>query len=182
MEQTSQSSDVLIWVMLVSVYLFYAFVVALVLGIAGFVVIDFRNKRLGKKKNRLKLFFKMLIPSGILIGLVLIALPIMVFTFAKNSPDKCRVAQSRLNALRISVLLFREEKGRLPTKEEGVKILVDEKYLIPEFAEDPWGNELVYILTKTEDGQEGFEVLSTGPDERKGGGDDVILDGCQAQY
>jgi general secretion pathway protein G len=66
-------------------------------------------------------------------------------------------------------------RGRYPTTEEGLKLLIDEKFLKPN-AEggkllDPWGREYIYLYP----GQahpDSFDVKSYGADGQPGGTDE----------
>jgi len=67
---------------------------------------------------------------------------------------------------------FRVMKGRYPTTEEGLKILLDEKILKPNSEKgtltDPWGREYLYLYP----GQvhaDAFDVKSYGADGQPGG-------------
>ncbi len=67
---------------------------------------------------------------------------------------------------------YRVTKGRYPTTEEGLKILLDEKILKPNndkgTLSDPWGREYIYLYP----GQahpDAFDVKSYGADGQPGG-------------
>ncbi len=70
---------------------------------------------------------------------------------------------------------FRTMKGRYPTTEEGLKVLITEGFLRPNNADgtlkDPWGKEYIYVYP----GQvhpDSYDVKSYGPDGQAGGDGD----------
>lgn len=62
---------------------------------------------------------------------------------------------------------YNTEKGRYPTEQEGLQVLVTEGWLNDGIPKDPWGNEYEYFLTTGDD--ERFEVICFGADGREGG-------------
>ncbi len=65
--------------------------------------------------------------------------------------------------------LYRLEKGKYPSNEEGLKAL--EPYLKKELPKDPWGNEFHYKFP----GDHGeYELVSYGADNAEGGEDNDL--------
>lgn len=85
-------------------------------------------------------------------------------------------------ALGSALRLYAMKSGRLPTTKQGLAVLVELPGLEPvperwspqvrdsEALQDPWGNEYVYSLISDE---QGFELLSVGPDGLAGTEDDI---------
>jgi general secretion pathway protein G len=77
-----------------------------------------------------------------------------------------------LRALASALELYRVHRGSFPTPENGLEILVRERF-IRELPADPWGSPYVYVL------QNGEPVLSSlGADREPGGhgaGEDIRL-------
>ncbi len=72
---------------------------------------------------------------------------------------------------------FRVSKGRYPTTEEGLKILIQEGFLRANNDKgtmtDPWGNEYVY-LDPGQKHPDTYDVRSNGPDRQPGTDDDIV--------
>ena len=74
--------------------------------------------------------------------------------------------------------LYKQNKGILPTTEEGLNILIRLKYL-NKIPKDGWGSEIVYV----QDGQS-FRLISLGPDRKEGGNDedkDIFYKSCKTR-
>ncbi len=82
--------------------------------------------------------------------------------------DVQRIASDGVEAYKVM-------RGRYPTTEEGLKLLIDEKFLKPNDKDgklkDPWGREYIYLYP----GQahpDSFDVKSYGADGQPGGTDE----------
>lgn len=83
-----------------------------------------------------------------------------------DQPDKARQVKAEMQIESISQALemYRLEKGKYPTGEQGLKALVP-AYL-PKVPNDPWGNPYVY----RQPGEHGeFDLSSLGADNERGG-------------
>ncbi len=109
---------------------------------------------------------------------VLVILSLIATAVAVNvvgSAEKARVERARTDVQRIAsegVEAFKVMRGRYPTTEEGLKLLIDEKFLKANSAEgkllDPWQHEYIYLYP----GQahpDAFDVKSYGADGQPGG-------------
>ena len=88
MEQSQQAvENLLILVLSISAWLSRLFVVALVIGIVAFVIINRRNKRTGKTVSRKKILLRTLLPAAILFvaDLILAAFMFMAFDWGQGS-------------------------------------------------------------------------------------------------
>jgi general secretion pathway protein G len=114
---------------------------------------------------------------------VLVILSLIATAVAVNvvgRADQARVDRAKTDVQRIAsegVESFKVMRGRYPTTEEGLKLLIDEKFLKANSSEgkllDPWQHEYVYIYP----GQthpDGFDVKSYGPDGQPGTPDDIV--------
>jgi general secretion pathway protein G len=89
--------------------------------------------------------------------------------------DKARVDRAKTDVQRIAsdgVEAFKVMRGRYPTTEEGLKLLIDEKFLKANSPDgklkDPWDREYIYLYP----GQahpDAFDVKSYGADGQPGG-------------
>ncbi len=109
---------------------------------------------------------------------VLVILSLIATAVAVNvvgRAEKARVDRAKTDVQRIAsdgVEAFKVMRGRYPTTEEGLKILIDEKFLRPNSKDgkllDPWNREYVYLYP----GQahpDAFDVKTYGADGQPGG-------------
>jgi general secretion pathway protein G len=107
----------------------------------------------------------------VILGLIATAVAVNVVGRAASA----RVDRAKTDVQRIAndgIEAFKVMRGRYPTTEEGLKLLIDEKFLKPNSAEgklkDPWDREYVYLYP----GQlhpDAFDVKSYGADGQPGG-------------
>ncbi len=107
----------------------------------------------------------------VILGLIATAVAVNVVGRA----GQARVDRAKTDVQRIAtdgVEAFKVMRGRYPTTEEGLKILMDEKFLKPNSPEgklkDPWDREYIYLYP----GQahpDSFDVKSYGADGQPGG-------------
>ena len=112
----------------------------------------------------------------VILGMIAAAVAVNV---VKRQQD-AELKQARTDVQNIAsqgVDAFRVLKGRFPTTEEGIHILVEEGFLKANNAEgtlkDPWGHEYVYLYP----GQahpDAYDVKSNGPDGQPGTPDDIV--------
>lgn len=114
---------------------------------------------------------------------VLVILSLIATAVAVNvvgRAEDARKSRATTDVQRIAsdgVEAFKVMRGRYPTTEEGLKLLMDEKFLKPNTSEgkllDPWQHEYVYLYP----GQvhpDAFDVKSYGPDGQPGTPDDIV--------
>ena len=107
----------------------------------------------------------------VILGLIATAVAVNVV----GSAERARTDRAKTDVQRIAsdgVEAFKIMRGRYPTTEEGLKFLVDERFLKPNSKEgkvlDPWQREYVYL----QPGQahpDSFDVKSYGADGQPGG-------------
>ena len=107
----------------------------------------------------------------VILGLIATAVAVNVV----GQAEKARVDRAKTDVQRIAsdgVEAFKVMRGRYPTTEEGLKILLDEKFLKSNSKDgkllDPWNREYVYL----QPGQahpDAFDVKSYGADGQPGG-------------
>ncbi len=107
----------------------------------------------------------------VILGLIATAVAVNVVGRASQA----RVDRAKTDVQRIAsdgIEAFKVMRGRYPTTEEGLKLLIDEKFLKPNSStgklEDPWGKEYLYLYP----GQahpDSFDVKSYGADGQPGG-------------
>ncbi len=107
----------------------------------------------------------------VILGLIATAVAVNVVGRA----GQARVDRAKTDVQRIAsdgVEAFKVMKGRYPTTEEGLKLLIDEKFLKPNSPEgklkDPWDREYVY-LSPGQAHPDSFDVKSYGADGQPGG-------------
>ena len=101
--------------------------------------------------------------------------------FAQLDKSKITTARAQAKSIRLSLDAFKLDTGRYPTKEEGLKVLVEAPandngvwygpYLDGDLPKDPWGNPFVYLPPKHDSqGRElSPKVISYGADNAEGG-------------
>jgi general secretion pathway protein G len=109
----------------------------------------------------------------VLVILSLIATAVAVNVVGRAS--QARVDRAKTDVQRIAndgIEAFKVMRGRYPSTEEGLKLLIDEKFLKSNSAEgklkDPWDRDYVYL----QPGQahpDSFDVKSYGADGQPGG-------------
>ncbi len=110
----------------------------------------------------------------VILGLIATAVAVNVV----GASGKARVDRAKTDVQRIAsdgVEAFRVMRGRYPSTEEGLKFLIDEKFLKANDKDgtlrDPWGREYIYLYP----GQahpDAFDVKSYGADGQPGGEDE----------
>lgn len=120
----------------------------------------------------------------LLLVLVILAVlaAIVVPKFTGRSEDARKsAAKSDISALDGAIELFEQDAGRYPSNDEGMSALIDSPngvkawkgpYFKGSLPKDPWGNPYVYRYPGQHNGN-GFDLYSTGPDGKDGGGDDI---------
>ncbi|HVO21585.1 MAG TPA: type II secretion system major pseudopilin GspG [Anaeromyxobacter sp.] len=112
----------------------------------------------------------------VILGMIAAAVAVNVVGRQKDA----QIKQAKTDVQNISsqgVDAFHVMRGRYPTTEEGLQILVKEGFLKPNNAEgtlrDPWGHDYVYLCP----GQlhpDAYDVKSNGPDGQPGTPDDIV--------
>ena len=107
----------------------------------------------------------------VILGLIATAVAVNVV----GAAGKARTDRAKTDVQRIAsdgVEAFKVMRGRYPSTEEGLKLLIDEKFLKPNSPEgklkDPWDREYIYLYP----GQahpDSFDVKSYGADGQPGG-------------
>jgi general secretion pathway protein G len=110
----------------------------------------------------------------VILGLIATAVAVNVV----GQSERARLERARTDVQRISsdgIEAFKVMRGRYPTTDEGLKVLIDEKFLKANSKDgkllDPWNREYVYLFP----GQahpDGFDVKSYGADGQPGGDGD----------
>ena len=107
----------------------------------------------------------------VILGLIATAVAVNVV----GAAGKARTDRAKTDVQRIAtdgVEAYKVMRGRYPTTEEGLKLLIDEKFLKPNAEggklQDPWGRDYIYLYP----GQahpDSFDVKSYGADGQPGG-------------
>jgi general secretion pathway protein G len=133
------------------------------------------NKRIARAAARGMTLIEIMVVLVIL-GMIATAVAVNVIGQQKKS----QLQQAQTDVQRIAndgVDAFRVMKGRYPTTEEGIKILIQESFLRANNADgtlkDPWKNEYVYLSPGLKH-TDSFDVRSNGPDGKAGTEDDIV--------
>jgi general secretion pathway protein G len=110
----------------------------------------------------------------VIIGLIMGVVAVNVIKQGKEAEIR-RAKADVQNISTQGIDAFRTMKGRYPTTEEGLKVLITDGFLRPNNPDgtlkDPWGKEYIYIYP----GQlhpDAYDVKSYGPDQQAGGDGD----------
>ncbi|MHC4220862.1 MAG: type II secretion system major pseudopilin GspG [Planctomycetota bacterium] len=119
--------------------------------------------------------------------LVLVILSVMaavvVPKFTKRS-EQARITAAKTDIANLEVALdaFEIDTGRYPTSSEGLKALIEQPsntedwrgpYIKRGVPKDPWGN-LYFYKQPGQYNEHGYDLSSYGPDEKRGGDDEII--------
>jgi general secretion pathway protein G len=109
---------------------------------------------------------------------VLVILSLIATAVAVNvvgSAGRARTDRAKTDVQRIAndgIEAFKVMRGRYPTTEEGLKLLIDEKFLKANSPEgklkDPWDRDYVYLYPG-QSHPDAFDVKSYGADGQPGG-------------
>jgi general secretion pathway protein G len=112
----------------------------------------------------------------VIIGLIASAVAVNVL----GREREARISRAKTDVQNIAnqgVDAFRVMRGRYPTTDEGLKILIQEQFLRPNSPDgglkDPWGNDYVYLFPGQKH-PDAFDVKSNGPDGQAGTQDDIV--------
>ncbi len=112
----------------------------------------------------------------VIIGLIASVVAVNVIG-RQQQAEKDKAKTDVQNIATQGVDAFRVMKGRYPSTEEGLKILVQEGFLRPNNDKgtltDPWGNEYVYLYPGQKHADT-YDVRSNGPDRQPGTDDDIV--------
>jgi general secretion pathway protein G len=133
------------------------------------------NKRMVRAAARGMTLIEIMVVLVIL-GMIAAAVGVNVM----KQMEAAKLKQARTDVQHIAdagVDAFHVMRGRFPTTEEGLSVLVKDGFLKANNADgslkDPWGNEYVY-LAPGQKHADSFDVRSNGPDGKAGTEDDVV--------
>jgi len=100
----------------------------------------------------------------------------------QSKKAKLTAAKTQISHLALALDAFEVDLGRYPTNVEGLRALIEkpasdsdewrQPYLSGNVPLDPWGNEYVYRCPGDYN-QDGYDLISYGPDGKLGGDDDI---------
>ncbi len=120
----------------------------------------------GRRRDRAEAGFTLVELMVVIVILGLLATVVVVNVMPAADRAAATTARADISTLEQGVELFRIERRRYPTAEEGLQALVDGGH-VRRLRSDPWGNPYRYV-TPGRDGRP-FDVLSYGADGREGG-------------
>jgi general secretion pathway protein G len=114
----------------------------------------------------------------VLVILGMIAAAVAVNVVKRQQEAQLKQAKTDVqNIASQGVDAFHVMRGRYPTTEEGLQVLVKEGFLKPNRADgslkDPWEHDYVYLYPGALHA-DGYDVKSNGPDGQPGGPDDIV--------
>lgn len=112
----------------------------------------------------------------VILGLIATAVGVNVVQ-AREKANMERAKSDVQNIASQGVDAYKVMKGRFPTTEEGLGVLIKEGFLKANNDKgsmtDPWGNEYVYLYPGQKNA-DGYDVKSKGPDGQPGTQDDIV--------
>ncbi|NJB68653.1 general secretion pathway protein G [Desulfobaculum xiamenense] len=86
-----------------------------------------------------------------------------------DRPDEARITKARLDiqSIETALKLYRLDKGRYPTTEQGLGALAGDYLENTGLPKDPWGNEYIY-QSPGPNGSD-YDIVSLGADGKEGG-------------
>jgi len=118
---------------------------------------------------------------AVALGIVFLGIALVPVKFSDNAGEaKIAATQTDLSTLRGALAEFHSDVGRLPTEKEGLSVLLTVPEdchdtwhgpYAPRIQHDPWGH--LYVYHNPGIAGAAFDLLSYGPDDRPGGGDDI---------
>ena len=121
---------------------------------------------------------EMLLVLVILAALAAIVVP--RFT-GRSEQAKITAAQTQIASFETALDSFEVDNGYYPKGDDGLQDLIEKPndatgwrgpYLKQDIPLDPWGNAYIYECPGKYN-EAGYDLMSMGPDGRKGGGDDI---------
>ncbi len=107
----------------------------------------------------------------VLVIIGLIASAVAVNVMGRLSEAKVRQANNDVRQIADQLDAFRAMRGHYPSSEEGLNVLLQEKFLKPNKEgklKDPWDREYIYLYPG-QTHQDSFDVKSYGADGQPGG-------------
>lgn len=119
----------------------------------------------------------------LLVLLILATLAAIVIPKVSGRSEQAKVtaAKTQIASFESALDAFEVDNGYYPKGSDGLKLLIDKPgdaenwrgpYLSKEVPADPWGQPYIFE-SPGKNSVKGFDILCTGPDKKKGGGDDI---------
>jgi len=117
----------------------------------------------------------------VLLILAVLAAIVVPKVAGRSEQAKVTAAKTQIASLESSLDAFEVDNGYYPDSADGLRPLIEKPgdaenwrgpYLAKEIPLDPWGQAYVYEYPG-KGSTKGFDISSSGPDKKKGGGDDI---------
>ena len=120
----------------------------------------------------------------LLVLVILATLAAVVVPKFTGRSEQARVTatQTEIAGAEVALDAFEVDNGYYPRGKNGLRDLVEKPantlswrgpYLKKPLEKDPWGNPYIYESPGSHN-QSGYDLMSTGPDGRTGGNDDIV--------
>ena len=127
-----------------------------------------------KMKKNMKKAFTLMELMVVIIILGLLASFVLPSLTGKSEEAKKKIVCVQMKSIAQALKMYKIDNSTYPTTQDGLNILVKKKYFEDnKLPKDSWGNGYIYTAD-----DEGFEIISFGPNKKEGGGDDIYYSKC----
>ncbi len=111
----------------------------------------------------------------VIVILGLLAAFVLPSLTGKGEDAKKSLVCVQMKSVSQALKMYKIDKSKYPTTEEGLKLLIDENYFEDnKLPKDSWGNEFIYTLE-----DDSFELISIGSDKKEATKDDIYFSKCK---
>ena len=126
------------------------------------------------KKINYKKAFSLMELMVVIIILGLLASFVLPSLTGKSEDAKKKITCVQMKSITQALKMYKIDNSSYPSTEEGLKILVDQKYFEDnKLPKDSWGSSYIYIFD-----EDIYEIISFGGDKKEGGNDDIYYSKC----
>lgn len=128
------------------------------------------------KKIKIKKAFTLMELMVVIIILGLLASFVLPSLTGKSEEAKKKVVCIQMKAISQALKMYKIDNSAYPTTSEGLNILSTKNYFEDKkMPKDSWGQAFIYTASD----EDGFEIISFGPNKKEGGSDDIYYSKCQ---
>ena len=134
------------------------------------------SSRTARERARLQRGMSLIEIMIVIVIMSLVSGVVGVTVFNQLAEAKKKTTKTQMKQLEEALDLYRLSKHKFPTTGEGLQALTatgaNDSAIIKEVPLDPWDKPYIYIAPGVHN-QGGVDLMSYGPDQVEGGGDDI---------